>query len=311
MRLNTGICVGAVWLSVLAGGDVMGQDADVVAEAPTWHLTLGGWGRFATTADLDGAGDGEFNVLRAGGKVGLSRVVFDDAQLSFDFRTQFNHFDFSGANTLIAGTNDPFTDVYQYSLGGMFFDRIDDQWAWGLGVRGEFFGEKDASFSDASTVMGTALARYQFSEDLAVGLGLAVRSQIEDDALFLPVVTVDWQIDESWKLTVGESEGASHAQAVLSYDLGGDASVGLGVAYVNDRFRLDNDAIRKGSVVEDSRLPIFVNFTFQPTARAMVVIEGGVIAGQEFKVENQFGDNGRSFDSDTSGFIGASLSWKF
>jgi len=282
------------------------QDAD------QFDIMASGFARFIFSANTDdAAGGGDFTAQRIGTNVRIARPLFDDSRLSFNLGYEYNHYDFTGTNTFFAGANDPFSDINYFSAGATFVDRIDDEWTWGVHVGGEFFGESGVSFSDASTVIGSGFVRYQVNPDLSVIGGVYGRTQIEDDALVLPFVGLDWTIDEQWSLTVGQSQTSRHPRLQLSYHFSSGSALGIGAEYQSDRFRLENDGVQNGAVIEDSSIPLFVNLLLHPHEQITFSVEAGVVAAQEFQIEDQFGRNARSFDSDPAAFAGISLAWRF
>ncbi|MEM9702408.1 MAG: hypothetical protein AAF907_08195, partial [Planctomycetota bacterium] len=98
---------------------------------------------------------------------------------------------------------------------------------------------------------GFAGARYQFSDDLAVTLGAAVLSQIEDDVLPIPLLGIEWQINDQLRLD------ALGTEATLSYDIFSDADYGTlsttaTVAYDFRSYRLSGDnSVAPDGVLDD------------------------------------------------------------
>lgn len=312
--VNVGLMMTPVLLARTDDIDFRIQDQPPVesSDADQFDIMASGFARFIFSANTDSAaGGGDFTVQRIGTNVLMERPLFEDSKLSFNLGYEYDHYDFTGTNTFLAGTNDPFSDINYLSAGAAFLDRIDDEWTWGIRVGGEFFGESGVSFSDASTIIGTAFVRYQINPDLLVIGGVYGRTQIEDDALVLPFVGLDWTIDEQWSLTVGQSQTSRHPRLQLNYQLSPGITLGMGAEYQSDRFRLENDGVQNGAVIEDSSIPIFFNLLLHPNDQLTLSVEAGVVAAQEFQIEDQFGRNARSFDSDAAAFAGLSLIWRF
>jgi len=121
----------------------------------------------------------------------------------------------------------------------------------------------------------------------------------------LPAAGLNWQIDEQWRLVV-EGPGAE-----LSRDLGDGLRAGVGVAYESRRFRLDNDPIGRGSVIEDEGVPVFVRLSKDSSRRTSFSFELGAVMAQTLRVENRFGRAAREFDVDPALYAGLRLEFRF
>ena len=67
-----------------------------------------------------------------------------------------------------------------------------------------------------------------FSENLTLGGGIGIRSQLEDDALFYPIIIVDWQITDRLSFDTRLTTGwANQSGAELVYELTEDLDVGI------------------------------------------------------------------------------------
>jgi len=312
--LNVGLMMTPTLVARADDFDFRVQDQPSVdsSDPDQFDIEVFGFGRYMFSANTDdAAGGGDFTVQRVGTNLLIARPLFDDARLSFNLGYEYDHYDFTGTNTFFAGTNDPFSDINYLAAGATFFDRIDDEWSWGVYLGGEFFAESGVSFSDASTVIGSGFFQYQVNPDLAVIGGIYGRTQIEDDALVLPFAGLDWTIDEQWSLTVGQSQTSRHPRIQVNYEFSPGSTLGFGAEYQSDRFRLEIDGVQNGAVIEDSSIPVFVNLMLHPNDQMTLSVEAGVVAAQEFQIEDQFGRNARSFDSDPAAFAGISLIWRF
>src|SRR5690606_22602216 len=174
------------------------------------------------------------------------------------------------------------------------------------GVSGRVAGDADVDIDDAGTIGGRIGWRRQFSDDVAVGLGVFATTRIEDDALILPAVSVDWRLHERWRVSVDGTRGE------LIHDLDDDLELAFGAAWENRRFRLDDDPIADSAVVEDTAVPIFARLGYRPDDSGLRFdLIGGVIVAQEFEIADRHGDNEREFESDPTPFVGFALRWTF
>ncbi len=70
---------------------------------------------------------------------------------------------------------------------------------WSLG-RPEGAGIPRASWGDAGRAFGTAGLSYTFSPDLRVSFGALYLGRLERSDLIVPILFVDWRINEHWRL---------------------------------------------------------------------------------------------------------------
>ncbi len=131
-------------------------------------------------------------------------------------------------------------DVKEFESFFMYESGISDRWSLlGLGlVRSGY--EENASFSDG-LMWGAGLgAKYRSSDTLAYSFGVAYISRLEEDGLWIPIVGVEWQINDrlylesmlSFELVYDVTgDGGSLLSAGLDYNLG-DFSLGKNAAAV-------------------------------------------------------------------------------
>lgn len=296
------------WAGVAAGqdqgqpppvGDPLGNDQeDLVTTSIRPH------GRFTFDSGLE-KGNGDFSVWRLGVDLDASFELSDDSQLQFRFGYEYNNYDFDAPNVFLATTSDPFDDIHIIDLGLTYLEARDDLWSWYVGADGQFSGDADADVADLASIGGRLGVGYQFTDTFDASLGILVRSQIEDDPLVVPLIGINWQIDDRWRL---EFRGV---RGLLSYDMGDGYSLGFGAAWEYRRFRLDDDPIAREAVVQDTTVPIFAQFTYQPDDTLEITLTGGVIAFQEFRIEDRNGNFRRDFEGDPTGFIGAGVRVRF
>ena len=269
-----------------------------------WNFVISPSGRYAFTTDVDG-NNGDFNVWRGGFDVKAIGPLNEHARLLLGASYEINSYEFSGPNSFVPGTTEPFENVHIARLTTGLQGAIDQNWSWNVGVGYEYAGEAGAEVSDASSVFGWIRADTQIDEQLAIGIGVLVKSQIEDDALVLPAAGVRWQIDENFRLVV-EGPGAE-----LSTEISEGLRFGVGAAYESRRFRISDGPIQNSRVIDDTGVPIFARLQFDPNPRSSFSIETGAIVFQEFEIENQFGAMRRTFETDPTPYVGIRMDIRF
>lgn len=172
---------------------------------------------------------------------------------------------------------------------GMFGDN------WGYFVYGgvSMSADTDADLSDGVTGMGGGGVRYVWSKELSLGLGAVVASRLEDDAMVLPIIAVNWQIDDRWNLRTLNG-------ATLTYDITEDKTwqADLGVKYQRREYRIRDD-----SSLTEKMISAEVGATYRCCANAAIRAFVGVAAGRNFEVrhnDDKVGDE----DVKTAPFFG-------
>jgi hypothetical protein len=103
-------------------------------------------------------------------------------------------------------SSDPFGgDGFQtWNIGGLLTLDADlnDNWSGTVGVLGGGSWEDGASFSDSLTGGGLGLVSYRFSPTLKVGLGGVYLNRLNEDALIVPALGLDWQPTEDLSVTL-------------------------------------------------------------------------------------------------------------
>ncbi|MFG0330759.1 MAG: DUF6268 family outer membrane beta-barrel protein [Phycisphaerales bacterium] len=278
------------------------EDGNATAGDPFVRFTP--FTRYTFPSDLDGAND-DYRTWRAGFNYLLKKPVSREAQIKFSLGYEYSNYDFDRPNTFIAGAAEPFGDIHIIDARLGVEVAVDDEWSWTASGIARFAGESDVDYSDADSYGGIFAIQREFNEDFTASLGVLVATQIEDDELILPAITLDWSIDDQWSFVVDGTRGE------LRYDYGDGLVAVLGAAYENRRFRLDNDPVKLGSVVEDTAVPIYIAMRYRADNSISIDLTGGVLAFQEFEIENRNGNAGREFESDPAPFIGLGVSFNF
>ncbi|MBC7834953.1 MAG: hypothetical protein H7Y88_07610 [Phycisphaerales bacterium] len=300
----------------LGGGAVSLTDENKTkADLPAWQLWLRGAGEFTFAADLDddaGASgtQGEVSIARASTGLTFLGPIGDRARLNIDLTGEVSWYNFENGGALLppasalpAGTvtDSLFDEVYEVGVAPILAFVIDEQWSWFLGGGVRASGESGADIGESLTYGGFGGARYAFSEDLALSFGLGVRTRLEDDPYVLPVLGLEWQINDKVRFAT-EGLGARVTAAIDD-----EWSVWISGAYESREFRLEEDGPLPDGVVNDSRFPIGVGVQWKPSANLVFEVAGGVVVWQEFEIDDSDGDEVAEVQTDPAAFIRAGV----
>lgn len=261
-------------------------------------------------------GGGEVSETRA--FAGISAGFRFDPQLGVGLRLAYegDFYNFSGDSVLSPAPGvQPWGNVQSVQLGGRVDYAIDRQWRLSAGLFVAFSGENQADAGESFTIGGTIGASYSFSEKFSLGGGVLLSTRLEDSVLAIPLLFIDWEFAEGFRLTnvAGPEAYPTGAGIELEWTLNEMFALALGGRYEFRQFRLDDSgpANRAGGVGEVQSLPIWLRAEWRPTESWRVDALVGVNAFQEYELWNSAGVRQSSVDADPSLFVGAFVSYRF
>lgn len=294
-------CVGS-----LAPASVMAQGAEEFESVDPANPVTGtrvsvGFG-YRASADIDDSGDAEFSETAFSVRGGPSFKIGEDVNLAAFGSYRYSHYDFVGVGA------DPFENIHTFRLAPVFSYQLNEWTIYG-GPGIAFSAEEGADWGKSFTGGGLAGVNYKYSDQLSFGGGLAIFSQIEDNARLIPIITVNWDFADQWKLRVGFTEVAAQGGigAEVTYDLNDQVQLGGGLQFQRKRFRIDAG----DGVAEDSSLPIYVKAGYKLTPTA--TIEGliGINLGGTLLIEDDDGQEVFEEDYDPSVIFGLRAVFSF
>jgi hypothetical protein len=291
------LVAGATLASMLP---LSGQDLGSYEGAEPYSVTgnfrvTAGFG-YRTDADIDGGGD--FDELRFS-VAGVGIIRFSDQwSMAPILSYRFSHYDWS--------FRDLWEDIHTLRTTPLMQYALDDHWTIFAGPSIGFSAESGADIGDSFTVGGIVGVRYKISPTLTVGGALGVSSQIEDDAVVIPIPIVNWEINDQWALNAGFTEvaAAGGIGAEINYRINDKWSAGAGVQFQRKRFRLSDDGPVRDGVGEDRNVPVYAKLAWQACKNGTLELVGGVAAGGNVRIEDQNGHKLGDEDYDPSGLIG-------
>jgi hypothetical protein len=252
---------------------------------------------------------GDYNVSRFDFAVSAESPVNESWNVALTFRTLVDSFDFAPTASLGLGSA-PWEDIYTLSFGARVQVKLNDKWKLSGGPVVQFSRESGADWSDSATVGGTISAIYQWNDNLAIGFGVGVISQIEDDALIIPVLTIEWTITDTLRLVSG-SPTATGVGAELIWEFAPTFELALGAGYSSKRFRLDDMGIAPGGVGEENYFPLSLRLGWKPNDHVEVSLTGGFTFGTELTLETSAGARITQEEPDGAMFAGLSARIQF
>jgi hypothetical protein len=273
--------------------------ARTVPEGQRLTFTLIGAGDVMFRTDLDDS-PGDVSIVRAGGGLEVGVPIGDRARLSGLFFGEQSWYDFKNATGLVPGTDDPLDEAYRLVLRPLLSWQIDERWGVFGAASLNWGAENGGDLSDAFTVAGFGGVRYSFSDKLSLSLGGGAATQLEDSTEFIPVIGIDWQIDEATRLSTTGVEGIG---ARLTHGFADAWAVTLQAGYESREFRLADDNALSEGVLRDRRVPIGVGVAWTPSHAVSVEVMGGVVGWQELRFDDRDGNEVSEVNGDPAGFL--------
>jgi long-subunit fatty acid transport protein len=271
-----------------------------LSEPSRLSFSLRGYGEHSFTSDLDegeGDEDGEVSVSRVGADFGVRYRATDKLSLSFDLGAEYSSYDFDNYTT-VSGGGDPLEDVYLYQFSPRAAYKIDDRWSAFGGLILRWAGESDADFGDALTYGGLGGANYVVNDNLTLGFGVIVATRLEDDTFVIPILSIDWKINERWRLSNESRPGLA-----LLYQASDTLTLILDANYTTRDYRLGDDNPIPEGAVEDTRVPVSFGARWRALDRLTLTGRVGFYAYSKFEFRNDDGDRVDSVDVDPGMFV--------
>lgn len=222
---------------------------------PIFSANLQGWYGFET--DLDDAA-GDLSVARVRLDLSATFATTERSRLTVGIEAEESWYDFSNATTLEPTTGDPFDNSTSLDFFARYVAPLNDNTNYfALGTIG-FAAESGADIGD-SLIYGGALGFVtKQSPTFSWGLGVLVRSQLEDDILVVPLPQITWNISDRWTLA------SRRAGLRLEYAHNESLTYGIGAQFDARTFRLDDSGPIPEGVATDRRVPVAFFVEYQP-----------------------------------------------
>ncbi|MBT8484849.1 MAG: hypothetical protein HKO59_00605 [Phycisphaerales bacterium] len=235
---------------------------------------------YQITSKFDAGGD--VDVHRTGLRFSASRKLSEEASLSFNFGYELNAYDFDGV-TSFAGADDPWDSVQFYNLRLQYSYAINHDLTVFAGPVFQIARETGADWDDSWIAGGYGGASLRVDDDLTVGAGIGVTSQIQESARFYPIIIVNWELAQDFQLVSSNSVMGSGLE--VRWNLDRDSVLGVGGAFQFRRFRLDKDGIAPDGVGEETGVTIWARLNRQVNAGFEYSLWGGIVVGGEAELE--------------------------
>lgn len=271
--------------------------AEVTQPEPglTFTTTLQGWYGFET--DLD-AGPGDLSIARVRLDLAATLPLAERRSLTLGIEAEESWYDFNNATTLEPTTGDPFDNATSVDFFARYVAPLNDTTSYfALGTIG-FAAESGADLGD-SLIYGGALGFVtRQSPTFSWGLGVLVRTRLEDDVLVVPLPQITWNISDRWTLA------SRRAGLRLEYAASESLTYGLGAQFDARTFRLDDSGPIPEGVATDERVPVAFFVEYQPEPNITLGAQVGASLFNNIELFDASGNELIDDDVDPGVFVG-------
>ena len=188
---------------------------------------------------------------------------------------EYSEYQFSKLEDL-GGRDEGRKDFNTLAFNTLWKSMINDDWGYFLYGQVSLSAAKSTDLGNGLTGMGGGGVQYVFSDKLRLGLGAAVATHTEEDPSVLPIIALNWQINDRWTLTTLNG-------ATITYDVTGDKKflLDLGAAYQRREY-----AIEKNTSLYDRQYTLELGATYNFTPNVGIRGYAGVATGRKFQVRH-------------------------
>ena len=284
------------------------QETTPSNEESPWSFSLRGGSLYRFDTDLDEGGGFRINRFFIQGGPVYSPEYRRSVALTVGYG--FDGYDFTGKS--VFSNSSPWEDIHTVRLGAPVRWGLDNDWSVYLLPSLRVTAESGGSWNDALTGGVFAGAAYRFSDQLTIGPGIGIMSQLEDDATIFPLLLVDWKITGRLSLETGQGLAATQGPGLtLDWRVTDRWHLVFGGRYEKQRFRLDDNGEVPGGIGENTSFPLFTGATCEFSSKIRASAVGGVELGGELRREDRDGRLIAEDEYDPALFLGITFAGRF
>ncbi len=269
--------------------------------------TEGPWEIYPTTTSIFrfgsrmDTGEDSPNVWTNQFRFAFEKPVVNFARYGVTLEYELQSYFFSGENSFVPNTNDPWGLVHNLEVGANVFQPVHEKWVVIVNGLVGWSAASGASLGDGFSWSCTFGTGHRLNDELDIGLGFIFAERFEEDLFFFGGPQFDWRPSKYWRFQL------IGAQLDGAYRPNKDWEWGLTGGFFTDRFRLPDEQPQEGRIVTDSRLPIYARLRYRGSRTVDFEARVGIEFFRRVIIEDRFGASGRQFDAEPAPFIG--LRW--
>lgn len=299
--MKTKIAAGALSLALVAGA----AQAQPRGSASGWFADADAAALYQGDASLEDR-PGSFGLTRVYAAPGLGYLFSPRNRASLSLGVGQKDYDFTDGAAL--GGGEPWNRIREVSLSApIFFAPAERVQAIAIPSL-RWNAESGASLADGRTEGILAGASYRFSDDLSVGPGFGWFSKLGGGGTAFPILLIDWDITDKFKLSTGRGLAASQGPGLtLSYAVTEQFQIGLTGRYESVRFRLDNPVAAPDGIGEDESFPLLATIRYATSRRFSVTAFAGAEMGGQLTLRDTGGTTLDEADYETAPVFGITM----
>jgi hypothetical protein len=238
------------------------------------EVTLEAGGTLLPASALE-TNTGDVATERFGWSAGLVQELDGGSIVALRVANEASFYDFGASAPLIGNSTDPLNDVYETRLGATYYGPIGERLSYYHGLEFVVAGEPDAGIAESTTLGLTSGLAYRATENLEFTLGLFAFSRLEDDAVVMPYIGLEWHVTSAIALAAEGNRVALVAELTDALELE------LFARYGQRQFRLERAGGVDEPVFRDEQIDLGATFAYALGEGAGLELGAGFTAWRE------------------------------
>jgi len=228
--------------------------------------------------------------------------------LALGFRYALDRYDFDN-------TTANWKAVHRANLALASRWKINDKWLWAnygiVGVAAEEGSDKDKGF----VFNYLSIAEYKVNDRLTIGPGFGIANEIDRDLSIFPIIAIDWQINDEWKMASGPSDvAAAGANVYFEYTpeaLQNKWIFTAGFSYSSKNFKLASNPTTADGSGEERLASAYLAASYKLESGVKISAIAGYHLYQSYSVYDNGGNELSKENLDDAPFVGISVGYEF
>ena len=223
----------------------------------------------------------------------------------------YDYSDYEFSDDAVLESASPWDKVHAFNLGFPIIRKIGDRWSMLVSPSVGAYGASGATFGDSLTWGVVFAATYAFQPDRKLGFGLGAFDRIGQSRGF-PFLSIDWRLAERWRITNPLTVGPTGPAGLeVAYRPSKSWEIGLGGAYRNIRFRLDDQDLEPNGIGEQRGVVTFARALHSLSPKLDLIVYAGMVIAGELRIEDESASRRRTTEHDAAPILAISLSGSF
>ena len=280
--------------------------------------SIGGSEQFKSEIDKNNAGS--FTLTRFNASIRVPVKLNDEFRLNTSFRYGLDYYSWDDIPANSSTLWDYINTIQGTAI--LAWSPQDSSFSYFGGGFAKMSAESGVALNRAATGGGIVGLNYKVSDTLSIGGGLAVSSQLEDNAAVLPILLAKWQFADNWRLDLGMTDVATTGYgADVKWLFSQEWEFGIGLQVHKNKFRIEgnqndtstlwNGANTKNGVATEQAATIYLDSTWHASEKVDFGAFAGVASGGKLKLADSSGNNEVKEDYKAAAILGLKASVRF